>query len=799
MGARFMFGAIPRGSGPSRLLNLRVNCEHDERPPEMSGVGGVADVIGGKPDIGKRMSGFGGKADVPGTALKSPLLARKRHSTAIPTAWILRPFVVSLLGEGERPWNAGLPPFLPPIWSATAVSWRPTRQGLSPVRIALRRELIDPKIAEYGGHLVKSTGDGVLVEFPSVVDALRCAVTVQLAMAEREAAEPEETRIAYRVGINLGDIIIEDDDIYGDGVNVAARLEALAEPGGVCVSRTVVDHVKGKVASDFADQRGTGGQEPPRADPRFSGCGWSPRPPANQGQGLTARLGGGARWRWRPRPSPSRSSAFMVWQPWAPDVEPASVERMAFPLPDKPSIAVLPFVNMSGDPEQEYFADGMTEDLITDLSKVSDLFVIARNSTFVYKGRSVPVRQVSEDLGVRYVLEGSVRRAGDTVRINAQLIDATTGGHLWAERYDGNVTDIFAVQDRFVREIVGALALNLSEDEQKEIASGQTSNIEAREAFQNGWEHYLRYTAEDNATAAEHFKRAAELDPEYGRAYSALGLVYVRGCQWRWNKNLATSPGGAFNTAVDYLIKGEEHSSSLTKVAASQIYLYDGDNDRAFTEAARAVGQDPNDPEAQVAMGLAMITTGRPEAGLEFVETALRLSPSHPTHYVLARAVAYFTMNDLEQAATILGTALERDPSAVDLAPLLAASYARLGRRDEARAALLLWKPNASEGELRGLSFSYHFPYTFSVDPEILDRLTGGLEIAALPSDVTVESLVADSSVKLKIQSERRSAVWTLGQFGPAAKAAVPAIQELLDDPKLKFVAELALKKINGK
>jgi TolB-like protein len=451
---------------------------------------------------------------------------------------------------------------------------------------------------------------------------------------------------------------------------------------------------------------------------------------------------------------------------------------------------------MSDDPAQEYFADGMTEDLITDLSKVSDLFVIARNSTFVYKGRSVPVRQVSEDLGVRYVLEGSVRRVGDTVRINAQLIDAITGGHLWAERYDGNATDIFAVQDSFVREIVAALALNLSEDEQKEIASGQTSNIEAREAFQNGWEHYLRYTAEDNATAAEQFKRAVELDPEYGRAYSALGLVYVRGCQWRWNKNLGLSRSGAFVTAVHYLSKGEEYSSSMTKVAASQIYLYDGENDKAFTEAARAVRQDPNDPEAQVVMGLAMITTGRPEAGLEFVETALRLSPNHPTHYVLARAIAYFTMNDMEQTATTLSAALERDPSAVDLAPLLAASYAHLGRREEARAALQLWNPDASQIEWRGIFYTYHFPYKNSVDLEFLVRLRGGLQVAALPTEVTVESLLVTLRQENE-ESDRRLAIETLGIFGTAASVAVPALEKLLDDPGLAFSAKNALKKIN--
>jgi len=283
---------------------------------------------------------------------------------------------------------------------------------------ANRKELIDPRIAEYGGRLVKSTGDGVLVEFPSVVDALCCAVTIQLAMTEREAAVPEETRIAYRIGINLGDIIIEDDDIYGDGVNVAARLEALAEPGGVCVSRTVVNHVRGKVASDFEDR----GQQQVKNIPEPVHVFRVLMQPEAAGE--TAAETRRMTWWWQPAAGAVAVLAIaitglMVWQPWTPDVQPASVERMAFALPDKPSIAVLPFDNMSDDPEQEYFADGMTEDLITDLSKISGLFVIARNSTFTYKGTPVEVRQVAEDLGVRYVLEGSVRRAGNEVRINA--------------------------------------------------------------------------------------------------------------------------------------------------------------------------------------------------------------------------------------------------------------------------------------------------------------------------------------------------------------------------------------------
>ena len=413
---------------------------------------------------------------------------------------------------------------------------------------ALRGEIIDPEIARYNGRIVKLMGDGALVEFASVVDVVACAAAIQRANAARDADLAAGDRLALRIGVNLGDVIVEGEDIYGDGVNIAARLEGLADPGGICISDIVHQSVRAKLDLAFEDlgpQQIKNVAEPVRVyRVRLA--------PGATGEASPAKRA------WR-RPAIAAGIAVLalaagvaVWQrPWEPKVELASVERMAFPLPDKPSIAVLPFVNMSDDPEQEYFADGMTEDLITDLSKVAGLFVISRTSTFVYKGHSVPVRQVSEDLGVRYVLEGSVRRAGDTVRINAQLIDATTGGHLWAERYDGNVTDIFAVQDSFVREIVAALALNLSESEQEEIASGQTSNIEAREAFQNGWEHYLRYTPEDNATAAEQFKRAVELDPEYGRAYSALGMVYVRGCQWRWNKELEMTAGGAFATAVN--------------------------------------------------------------------------------------------------------------------------------------------------------------------------------------------------------------------------------------------------------
>ena len=655
---------------------------------------------------------------------------------------------------------------------------------------AHRKELIDPRIAEYGGRLVKSTGDGVLVEFPSVVDAVACAVTIQLAMQEREAASPEDSRIAYRIGINLGDIIIEDDDIYGDGVNVAARLEALAEPGGVCVSRTVVDYVRGKVASDFEDQ---GKQQVKNIPEPVHVFRVLMQPEAGGKAAAQARR---RAWWWQPAAGVAVAVlaiaviGLMVWQPRAPDVEPASVERMAFALPDKPSIAVLPFDNMSGDPEQEYFADGMTEDLITDLSKISGLFVIARNSTFTYKGTPVEVRQVAEDLGVRYVLEGSVRRSGDEVRINAQLIDATTGGHVWAERYDGSVVDIFSVQDEFVRKIVKALAVSLTEDEQEEIGLGQTANIEAREAFQKGWKNYQRYTPDDNAEAVGQFKKALELDPDYGRAYAAVSLAYLRGCKLRWHEQLGMSNAEANAQALVNLEETKSHPSSLAYVAGSRINLYNNQYDEAVAEATRAIAQDPNDPEGYIAMAWAMITTGKPGPGLELVERAMRLNPTYPNYYVLARGMAYFAMDDLEKAADVLGKALERDPGATELAPALAATYAHLGKREEARMALLLWKPGASEQELQLVRYEYHFPYEWSGDRNIHNRLFDGLDIAVLPLETTVSSLT--ETLKQGNSSDRLQALRTLQLFGPKSVEAVPALIDALTDEKPTVRAQAA-------
>ena len=352
-----------------------------------------------------------------------------------------------------------------------------------------RKELIDPKIAEHCGRIVKTTGDGILVEFASVVDAVQCAVEVQRAMTQRNAHVPEDRRLEFRVGINLGDIIIDGDDIYGDGVNIAARLEGLAEPGGICISGTAFDQVEGKLDYGYefsGEQQVKNIEKPVRV--------YSVRPDKDD------------------------------------QVEKPSADKAGEKSPphDKPSIAVLPFTNMSGDPEQAYFSDGITEDIITDLSKVSGLFVIARHSSFTYRGKEVKLEQVGRELGVRFVLEGSVRKAGDRVRITAQLVDATTENHLWAERYDRNLEDIFAVQDEVAQKVVSALAVTLKAGEEERLGRKHTPNLEAYDLFLRGRALVFLPTVDNILSARRFFDRATGRSP--ARSHRARPRVRGRIC-----------------------------------------------------------------------------------------------------------------------------------------------------------------------------------------------------------------------------------------------------------------------------
>ena len=708
---------------------------------------------------------------------------------------------------------------------------------------AHQRDVIDPLAARFGGRIIKLMGDGVLMEFASVVDTVGFAVDMQNAMHGRNAEIPEPRQINYRIGINIGDVIVEGDDIYGDGVNVAARLEGLADAGGICIARNVRDQIRDKLdltLDDLGEVEVKNIARPVRAfrivmDEK-AGALTTPVAPVtaqsrpNSRAGLLAVLGIAAL---------AVGSAVLWWQPWAPKFEPARTEAMALPLPDKPSIAVLPFNNMSEEAGQEQFTDGMTEDLITDLSKVSGLFVIARNSTFVYKGAPVSIKKVAEDLGVRYVLEGSVRRIGDKLRVNAQLIDATTGGHLWAERFDGKATDIFAVQDEFVLKIVEALTVQLTDNEKTEIERVDTNQIEAREAFQKGWDLFSKFNAHDNAKAVNHFEKAIELDPEYGRAHGALALVYARTIFFRWYQVLGIRSGPLHSAELPASYnKSKQYPTTLTHVVAAMKHMFYWDTDvaqgpnrgtdAARVEAARAIALQPNDPEAHIVMAWALIAAGKPDEGLNFVKAAMRLNPKHPSHYDFFNAAAHYAMGDLKQAAEILRESMARNPQATELAPLAASIHAQLGNRPSAREAIGTWRPDATPFELQKAAAGYRLPIGW-VDPQIRTRLLDGLQLAALPLDVTVNGLMSDLTKGPSIDQVksvralgwfgpaaspavggliellgnehkvvRKEAIIALGKIGPAAKAAAPLLKELSNKPLIGFHAKTALKNIMG-
>ena len=553
------------------------------------------------------------------------------------------------------------------------------------------RVTISGLVSEHRGRVVDSPGDNILAEFGSVVDAVKCAVKIQETLKGKNAELPENRKMEFRIGVNLGDVIEEEDRIYGDGVNIAARLEGLAEGGGICISGTAFDHIKNKLSVGYqylGKQTVKNIPDPVRAykvlmESEASGKVIGEIEP-NQ-----------PKWRWKAVAVVAVLILVAVGLVWnfywrAPKIEPASKEKMAFPLPDKPSIAVLPFVNMSDDAQQEYFSDGMTEDLITDLSKISGLFVIARNSTFTYKGKSVKIRQVAEELGVRYVLEGSVRRVGDQVRINAQLIDSTNGQHLWAERYDGSMRDVFSLQDKINQKIVAALAVKLTAGEKTLVTQKGTNDPAAYEEFLRGREHYLRYTKEDFPKADACFKRAIELDPKYSRARAALALLYydatVQGLivldalKMKYNE--------ACLRARQYLMESMKEPTSTLYQVAGMNDLYLRQWDVAISQVEKALTLDPNDPACHLTACYVMSYSGRPTEGMEYAKSGMRLDPLNPARYLAYMGYAHFCMGEWQEAIVAIEKALKLNPDvSVGTALILAAAYSHLGLTEEAKAA----------------------------------------------------------------------------------------------------------------
>jgi adenylate cyclase len=563
---------------------------------------------------------------------------------------------------------------------------RADEEGTLTALKALRKDVIEPKIAEHHGRIVKLMGDGMLAEFPSVVDAVRNAVEVQEAVAENQAGLPEDRRIVFRVGVNLGDVVIDGDDIHGDGVNLAARLEALADPGGVCISGAVYDQVRDRIHLAFQD---LGEREVKNIE----------RP---------IRM-----WQW------TLSAATAA--------DAAAATDDVLPLPDKPSIAVLPFDNMSGDPEQEHFADGMAEDIITALSRMPWFFVIARNSSFTYKGRAVDVTKVAAELGVKYVLEGSVRKGGNRLRITAQLIDATSGKHIWAERYDRELLDIFEVQDEVTQAIVAAVAPEFLSTEARAARRKDARQLDAWECVMRGRAHLWKLGREDAAEARQLFERAIELAPGGEFGASDLALVYFLEFFYRWGDSPEQSLKKMLITAQKAVAVDESDPLSWTVLAWASQFARRWDE--ATESIERAIQLSPNFVPAIGIRGGIRALNGQPDSGIELINQAARLSPSDGfmPFWMLSIFWAYYAKGQYDEAAKAAQRGLRTAPDNPTLRRQLAAAYAMLGRMDEAKAALdeyLRIEPDHTIADSRKIPSSV---------PEDLERFLDGLRKAGLP------------------------------------------------------------------
>jgi TolB-like protein/class 3 adenylate cyclase len=559
---------------------------------------------------------------------------------------------------------------------------------------ALRKTLFDPQITDHRGRIVKNTGDGALIEFASVVDAVRCAVEIQRGMAEQNIDVPQVKRIEFRIGIHVGDIIIEDDDIFGDGVNIAVRLEGIAEPGGVSISDDAHRQIRGKVEITFEDM---GSQslknivEPMRA--------------------------------WRVRIGPSSSPAMLT--------KPPSETAQPLALPDKPSIAVLPFTNMSGDPEQDYFADGMVEEIITALSHFRQLFVIARNSSFTYKGRAVDVKQVGRELGVRYVLEGSVRKAANRVRITGQLVDTATGAHLWANRFDGGLGDIFDLQDQVTESVVGAIAPAVEKAEIERAKRKPTESLDAYAIYLRGLAKLYQFAnRQANDEALRLFNSAIDLDPDFASAYGRAAFCYAFAKTNGWTSVTAKEIAEVKRLAQRAVELGKDDAIALAAAGWALAHIV-RDLELGAALIDRALVLNSNSAEAWYYGGWVKIWLGEPEAAIKRFARAMRLNPVDPRLVGMRNGIAHahFFLGRYDEAASWAAMALQDNP---DFQPALrqaAASNAMAGRPEqahEAMARLRQLNPALRVSTLKDV----RGPYRRAEDLSLLEE---GLRQAGLP------------------------------------------------------------------
>jgi adenylate cyclase len=550
------------------------------------------------------------------------------------------------------------------------------------------RQVMTSLIEKHRGRVVDAPGDNVLAEFASVVDAVRCAVEIQEELKARNAELPEDRRMEFRIGVNLGDVIVEGEKIYGDGINVAARVEGLAEGGGISISGTVYDQIENKLAFGYeylGEHRVKNIKKPVRVYRVLMEHGAA-------ASGVRRKKKAGPRqWRWAALALGAVVGAVGVgiWnfylRPSPPPAEVTSEQIRPLELSDKPSIAVLPFVNMSGDSEQEYFSDGITEEIITALSKVPRLFVIARNSSFTYKGKSVKVQDVGRELDVRYVLEGSIRKAGNRIRITAQLIDANLGNHLWAERYDRELEDIFALQDEITMKILMALQVELTEGEQARTLGQGTESYEAYLKILQGREHIYLMNKEGTALARQSFEEAITLDPEYAIGYTYLAWTYLL----ELFLGLSDAPGESMERALELAQTALTLDDSLADAHAllGSIYLAQGQWDKAVAEGERSVDLNPNSADNIGLFGTTLHNVGRSEEAIALFEKAIRLNPIPPDWLLESLATSYAMTGRYEEAIGELERVIRRNPDYAGAWISLAAIYSLLGREEEARAA----------------------------------------------------------------------------------------------------------------
>ena len=550
------------------------------------------------------------------------------------------------------------------------------------------RNLFSEKVQEFNGRVVDSPGDNILAEFRSIVDAVSCAVEIQHMLKEKNEDFSDNRKMVFRIGVNLGDVIQDEDRIYGDGVNIASRIEGLADPGGVAISGTAFDNIRNKLdcGYQFSGEHAVKNIANPvrvykiLTNPECAGkvmgekrfLGWMSRKVAISIIMALAIVTGGL-------------TTYYIYLYRSGRIEPASVAKMAFPLPDKPSIVVLPFVNLSEDSKQDYFIDGLTLDIIASLSKIRDLFVIARDSALVYKGKPTSVKQIAEDLGVRYVLAGSYRRVGERVRVTAQLIDALSGRQLWTDRYDRSMDDFFALQDEINMKVVTALQVKLTEGEKIGVLLRKTDNLAAYEKYLVGREHFLRFNPDDNIIARPFLKEAIALDPNFASPYVDLAWTYVMEIHY----GVSASPKESLEQAEQLAQKAIslDETYPFAYGLLGDVLRIKGRYEEAIALLEKAVGLSPNYSLSQAQLGRTMMYAGRFEEALAWLEKAIRLDPIPLNWYVTVVGICYLHLGRLEDSVKEFKKVLNRNPDDLTAAIRLVAAYSLLERKDEANAA----------------------------------------------------------------------------------------------------------------